>query len=295
MTNQNNDKSKNGKRIALILVALLLIAAIAFGAYTYSKYVSSGKGDDSATVAAWGYTVTVGNGADTGFGFSQYYGADGEADTDSTNAVIAGIASDKNVVAPGAHGSTTITISGYAEVDAVLKVVAESTNNIYIEMTADGQTPATLYYFPVLFSLSDGDSGSVNITNQPLANIVAELGKLSEELPSSTSTTGTTTTYTLSWAWAFEGTPESSDQPQNVLWTKSDDTYIAHTAKITAADVDSLDTSLGQAAVESSTLSNTSVSVGGQTYSYDKNNCHTSLDLKITVSITQATITPSGD
>ena len=31
MTNQNNDKSKNGKRIALILVALLLIAAIAFG------------------------------------------------------------------------------------------------------------------------------------------------------------------------------------------------------------------------------------------------------------------------
>ena len=39
MTNQNNDKSKNGKRIALILVALLLIAAIAFGAYTYSKYV----------------------------------------------------------------------------------------------------------------------------------------------------------------------------------------------------------------------------------------------------------------
>ena len=108
MTNQNNDKSKNGKRIALILVALLLIAAIAFGAYTYSKYVSSGEGQDSATVAAWGYTVTVGTGDDTGFGFSQYYGADGEADADGTSAVIAGITSDKNVVAPGAKGSTTI-------------------------------------------------------------------------------------------------------------------------------------------------------------------------------------------
>lgn len=292
MTNQNNDKSKNGKRIALILVALLLIAAIAFGAYTYSKYVSSRGGQDSATVAAWGYTVTVGNGTDNSFGFSQYYGADGVADADGTNAVIAGITSDKNVVAPGAKGSTTITISGYAEVDAELSVVvADSFSDIYIEMTASGQTPGTLYYFPVLFSLESDDDQFTDITNQPLANVVAALEGLSEELQSSTSTTGTTTTYTLSWAWAFEGTPESEGQPQNVLWTKSGDTYIAHTAKITAADVDILDTSLGQAAAELPTLSNTSVTVGGQPYTYNEGNCHTSLDLQITVSITQKGIT----
>ena len=292
MTNQNNDKSKNGKRIALILVALLLIAAIAFGAYTYSKYVSSRGGQDSATVAAWGYTVTVGNGTDNSFGFSQYYGADGVADADGTNAVIAGITSDKNVVAPGAHGSTTITISGYAEVDAELSVVvADSFSDIYIEMTASGQTPETLYYFPVLFSLESDDDQFTDITNQPLANVVAALEGLSEELQSSTSTTGTTTTYTLSWAWAFEGTPESEGQPQNVLWTKSGDTYIAHTAKITAADVDILDTSLGQAAAELPTLSNTSVTVDGQPYTYNKDDCHTSLDLQITVSITQTGIT----
>lgn len=291
MTNQNNDKSKNGKRIALILVALLLIAAIAFGAYTYSKYVTSREGQDSATVAAWGYTVTVGNGADNSFGFSQYYGADGVADADGTNAVIAGITSDKNVVAPGAKGSTTITISGYAEVDAALSVVAESTNNIYIEMTADGQTPATLYYFPVLFSLSDGDGDFEDITNQPLANVVAALEGLSEELQSSTSTTGTTTTYTLSWAWAFEGTAESAGQPQNTLWVSDGDgTYSVHSTKITAADVDTLDTSLGQAAA-SVALSNTSVSVGGQSYTYESTDCHTSLDLQITVSITQTGIT----
>ena len=290
MTNQNNDKSKNGKRIALILVALLLIAAIAFGAYTYSKYVSSGEGQDSATVAAWGYTVTVGNGTDNSFGFSQYYGADGEADADGTSAVIAGIESE-NVVAPGAKGSTTITISGYAEVDAALSVVAESTNNIYIEMTASGQTPATLYYFPVLFSLSDGDGDFEDITNQPLANVVDALEGLSEELQSSTSTTGTTTTYTLSWAWAFEGTAESAGQPQNTLWVSDGDgTYSAHSNKITAADVNKLDTSLGQAAA-SVALSNTSVSVGGQSYTYESTDCHTSLDLQITVSITQTGIT----
>lgn len=291
MTNQNNDKSKNGKRIALILVALLLIAAIAFGAYTYSKYVSSREGQDSATVAAWGYTVTVGNGTDNSFGFSQYYGADGEADADGTNAVIAGITSDKNVVAPGAHGSTTITISGYAEVDAELSVVvADSFSDIYIEMTASGQTPATLYYFPVLFSLESDDDQFTDITNQPLANVVAALEDLSAELPSSNSTTGTTTTYTLSWAWAFEGTADSAGAAQNTLWTKSGDTYSAHSTKITAADVDKLDTSLGQA-VTSVDLSNDSITVGEQSYTYNKDDCHTSLDLQITVSITQTGIT----
>ena len=290
MTNQNNDKSKNGKRIALILVALLLIAAIAFGAYTYSKYVSSRKGQDSATVAAWGYTVTVGNGTDNSFGFSQYYGADGEADADGTSAVIAGIESE-NVVAPGAKGSTTITISGYAEVDAALSVVAESTNNIYIELTASGQTPGTLYYFPVLFSLESDDDQFTDITNQPLANVVAALEGLNEELQSSTSTTGTTTTYTLSWAWAFEGTAESAGQPQNTLWVSDGDgTYSVHSTKITAADVDKLDTSLGQA-VTSVDLSNDSITVDGQPYTYNKDDCHTSLDLQITVSITQTGIT----
>lgn len=292
MTNQNNDKSKNGKRIALILVALLLIAAIAFGAYTYSKYVTSDEGQDSATVAAWGYTVTVGNGTDNGFGFSQYYGADGVADADGASAVIAGITSDKNVVAPGAHGSTTITISGYAEVDAELSVVvADSFSDIYIEMTASGQTPGTLYYFPVLFSLESDDDQFTDITNQPLANVVAALEGLNEELQSSTSTTGTTTTYTLSWAWAFEGTAESAGQPQNTLWVSDGDgTYSVHSTKITAADVDTLDTSLGQAAAELPTLSNTSVTVGGQPYTYNEGNCHTSLDLQITVSVTQTGI-----
>lgn len=293
MTNQNNDKSKNGKRIALILVALLLIAAIAFGAYTYSKYVTSDEGQDSATVAAWGYTVTVGNGTDNGFGFSQYYGADGVADADGASAVIAGITSDKNVVAPGAHGSTTITISGYAEVDAELSVVvADSFSDIYIEMTASGQTPGTLYYFPVLFSLESDDDQFTDITNQPLANVVAALEGLNEELQSSTSTTGTTTTYTLSWAWAFEGTAESAGQPQNTLWVSDGDgTYSVHSTKITAADVDKLDTSLGQAVTSVDWSNDSTFTVGEQSYTYNKDDCHTSLDLQITVSITQTGIT----
>ena len=57
MTNQNNEKSKNGKRLALILIAILLLVAIAFGAYTYSRYVTRDSGNGEATVAKWGYTI----------------------------------------------------------------------------------------------------------------------------------------------------------------------------------------------------------------------------------------------
>lgn len=293
MTNQNNDKSKNGKRIALILVALLLIAAIAFGAYTYSKYVTSREGQDSATVAAWGYTVTVGNGTDNSFGFSQYYGADGEADADGTNAVIAGITSDKNVVAPGAKGSTTITVSGKAEVNAVLSMAVNMTSEIYVELSGtESSASTTLYYIPILFTLKQGATVVSGCNNVPLANLKAALASnadLSGKILGVSDSVNET--YTLSWAWAFEGTAESAGQPQNTLWVSDGDgTYSVHSTKITAADVDTLDTSLGQAAA-SVALSNTSVSVGGQSYTYESTDCHTSLDLQITVSITQTGIT----
>ena len=121
MTNQNNEKSKNGKRIALILLALLLIAAIAFGAYTYSKYISSANGTGSASVAKWGFTITASNVNDTDDTnvFGQYYGTSGTEQDGKDNAVIAGASSE--VVAPGAKGSFRFSVTGDAEVQATLK------------------------------------------------------------------------------------------------------------------------------------------------------------------------------
>lgn len=103
MTNQNNDKSKNGKRIALILVALLLIAAIAFGAYTYSKYVSDASGSGTATVAKWGFNMSItdnsANGGDK-FGFANDYSSSGTAQNSEDSAVISASAGSTNIVAP---------------------------------------------------------------------------------------------------------------------------------------------------------------------------------------------------
>lgn len=294
MTNQNNDKSKNGKRIALILVALLLIAAIAFGAYTYSKYVSSRKGQDSATVAAWGYTVTVGNGTDNSFGFSQYYGADGEADADGTNTVIAGITSDKNVVAPGAKGSTTITVSGKAEVNAVLSMAVNMTSEIYVELSGtESSASTTLYYIPILFTLKQGATVVSGCNNVPLANLKAALASnadLSGKILGVSDSVNET--YTLSWAWAFEGTAESAGQPQNTLWTKSGDTYTAYETKITASEVDKLDTSLGQTAA-STTLTNSTITVGSDSFTIGT--CETDITFDFVVTVTQTMQETAGD
>ena len=111
MTNQNNEKSKNGKRIALILLALLLIAAIAFGAYTYSKYISEGNGGGTATVAKWGFNINVSSAENRDF--STRYD-----DTGYENAAGVSIisSSEGNVVAPGAKGAIDFSLSGDAEV-----------------------------------------------------------------------------------------------------------------------------------------------------------------------------------
>ena len=62
MTNQSNEKSKNGKRLALILLALLLIAAIAFGAlYILQVCNPNGWHWQRNCVPNGVYTVTIGD------------------------------------------------------------------------------------------------------------------------------------------------------------------------------------------------------------------------------------------
>lgn len=295
MTNQNNDKSKNGKRIALILVALLLIAAIAFGAYTYSKYVSSGEGSGDADVAAWGYTVTIGDTDDDDPFFAVAYSKDGDEAESTEKSVIASVSSPQTeVVAPGAKGSTTITVSGKAEVNAVLSMAVNMTSEIYVELSGTGSSASTtLYYIPILFTLKQGDTAVNGCENVPLANLKAALASnadLSGKILGVSDSVNET--YTLSWAWAFEGTAESAGQPQNTLWTKSGDTYTAYETKITASEVDKLDTRLGQTAA-STTLTNSPITVGSDPFTIGT--CETDITFDFVVTVTQTMQETAGD
>lgn len=295
MTNQNNDKSKNGKRIALILVALLLIAAIAFGAYTYSKYVSSREGSGDADVAAWGYTVTIGDTDDDDPFFAVAYSKDGDEAESTEKSVIASVSSPQTeVVAPGAKGSTTITVSGKAEVNAVLSMAVNMTSEIYVELSGtESSASTTLYYIPILFTLKQGATVVSGCNNVPLANLKAALASnadLSGKILGVSDSVNET--YTLSWAWAFEGTAESAGQPQNTLWTKSGDTYTAYETKITASEVDKLDTRLGQTAA-STTLTNSTITVGSDSFTIAT--CETDITFDFVVTVTQTMQETAGD
>lgn len=253
MTNQNNEKSKNGKRLALILIAILLLVAIAFGAYTYSKYVTRDEGTGSATVAQWGYTVTVSDGANGSdeFGFANDYNSSGVAQENDTGAVISASADTRsNIVAPGANGSMTFSIKGDAEVSA--QVIAELTSTSKIFITVSGGTPSTTYYYyPVVYSLNNGTSdvvvGSIEEVAAYLTTSVNQVvNPNSSELNMS---------YTLKWAWQFDRTAGMA------LKNEAGDS----TLQITGDDVNVLDTALGLLA-NSSTLQTKTITVNTVEY-----------------------------
>lgn len=263
MTNQNNEKSKNGKRIALILLALLLIAAIAFGAYTYSKYVSSGNGSGSATVAKWGFTVEMENGDNAGF--STKYNADGEADTKG-NAIVADTTTEGNVVAPGANGSLTFTVGGEAEVLAKISATVEVNNEVSLTLQK-GESESVTYY-PIKYKLNDGSSDVVNAGT--MAQVKAYLEGESFTKTIAAGDTLDSKTYTLSWEWIFEG--------ENLTVGES-----------TTIDCDELDTILGQIASNSeSPETYTILDSNGDPWTVTASEAVTTVNFSIKIAITQA-------
>ena len=269
MTNQSNEKSKNGKRLALILLALLLIAAIAFGAYTYSKYVTQTEGSGTATVAKWGYTVTIGDsdaaGYTDGLGFSKNYTTSGAANGD-TAAVIASSTSN-NVVAPGAKGSTTFSITGEAEVTAKVTATLDG-DQIFLYLKADNGN--TYVYNPIVYTYDDV-SGDIDTVNDELATFTSDLAANAETINLANNV--------VSWEWAFE--KEAGATLKKVSGNG------AETISITADQVDILDTALGQL-IAGGTPTTSTIIVGGTTYyipTKDNTNDYRTVE-SVTLSIT---------
>ena len=232
MTNQpNNEKSKNGKRLALILVALLLIAAVAFGAFTYSRYITEKEGTGSATVAKWGFTANI---SAEDMGFSKMYKTDGTATTEAAEAVIN---SKNTVVAPGAKGSVTFTVGGTAEVNAkityALSAVGEAGAISDVSLTLKNGD-ASVTYYPIKWTLNNGTNDVV--AGKTLEDVQSYLTDTLGSQKIKAGTKLTETTYTLSWAWAFD-----NETPV--------------TAGDSTLDCDDLDTLLGKLATQNQPVS----------------------------------------
>lgn len=280
MTNQNNEKSKNGKRLALILIAILLLVAIAFGAYTYSRYVTRDSGTGSAPVAMWGYKVKIGN-ADSDYaannnGFAQNYevregGSNATAATDNTNAVIARVTSKGNIVAPGAAGAVSFTVSGTGEVSAELVAAISATAQISITVQRSGGEE-TITYVPMVYTLTKADAEEPLVTGT-LGTVANYLNNGSEggQKALGQFNPGTIVTapeYTLSWEWAFTG-----------------DNQTVGSYTITA---DALDTALGQIAAASGSADGITVlDTAGNTWTVSSSSITETFSLIVTMQQTQ--------
>lgn len=132
-------QNKTKKRIGIVAAMLvLLIAIVAVAGTTLAKYISSATIDSQeATVAQWGFTVTV-NADDL---FSKQYNAGKivEAEAEEIDVKASG---DYKLVAPGtssedAEGTMKIIINGTAEVDAKLVIDVETLTTVWLDTAAE--------------------------------------------------------------------------------------------------------------------------------------------------------------
>lgn len=200
MTQSNSDNRKKTVVIVALLLALVLLLGI--GGYTLAKYITSGSGDGTATVAKWGYTVSV----DTSNLFGKNYKAN--VVTDDTTAANLEVASssDANVVAPGTTGSMTIEIKGTAEVASKLNIKVADVQEISL-------TYGSTTYNPVKWTLNDGEKDVVK--DGTLAAVEAELNKVQDVEYNAGDTVNKT--YTLTWTWAFDGGNDAADTALGLL------------------------------------------------------------------------------
>lgn len=260
MTNQtNNEKSKNGKRLALILVALLLIAAVAFGAFTYSRYITEKEGTGTAQVAAWGFEAEFTSPENSDMGFATDYNSAGPAAQGAGDLLVAaaGTKSRNNVVAPNTKGSTTFSLTGTAEVAAEVTFTVEETSQVYINIS-DGEN--VYKYTPIVFSYGE----TTNVSIEDINTALAPLNQKYAPNASVESATGT-----ISWAWNYSYTAGSAaltlikvsgSGAETIAITENDaeDNY-------GVSPVDILDTALGQLAAGKA-VTKTTVTIGGKEY-----------------------------
>ena len=263
MTQQKTERKNNKKTAVIVALLLALIALMCFGGYTFSKYVTSGKGSGTANVAKWGYTASV----DTTKLFGEEYKYDAAkaastVDGTGANLTVKADTAKRNLVAPGTTGSMTFKVGGKAEVRALLSMgIDVLTYKDVVLKIRKTQTPETAYteYRPVKWTLKKND-GAVTTTVAEKVTLAKVAEKIHEESINKAYAPNeelTTTTYELSWAWVFEGTGSVLD-----------------------LSIDQLDTILGQMAA----------GVTGYTpagYEIDAANSSTKLVFDLTIQVTQ--------
>ena len=210
-----NALRKNIKGIIIGVSALLLAIIIGIASFSFAKYTNSDNDSNNATVGKWGYSITVN--ADNLFG--KAYGDKNANNLVSVKANGTDIVTtaQTNVVAPGATGSMTISVSGNAEVYASLAVTVTAQD---IELNQTGGSK----YNPIKWTLSDGSSNLFEDVST--ADLQTKFAQLNQTFAANTTVNKN---YTLTWEWAFTGNDANDTILGKIAAGETVDGYSANT------------------------------------------------------------------
>lgn len=145
---------KHTKGIIVTACLLLTMAILAMATLTFARYTTSNNVNKQATVAKWGYVVTVNS--DNLFG-THYGNPEGNYVTVKENGTSIVSSGSSNVIAPGSKGSMTIQISGQAEVLSSLTFSLSSDSADVVLTKTEGSSE----YRPIKWTLNDGSNDLV--------------------------------------------------------------------------------------------------------------------------------------
>ena len=182
---------KRQKRLVLVAMVLMIGLVAGMGAMTYSKYITTGSTNQTATAAKWGFVVNVD--AENLFVSDYKYQSGTTATYNGTGGIVVNGTENAKVVAPGTSGSMAININGKAEVNARLTIVANE-----IEVGVKMKEIFFDSYYPVKWTLNDGVNNVVE--DETLAAVIAHLEGTSQLFVAGTEYNKT---YTLTWEWEF--------------------------------------------------------------------------------------------
>lgn len=223
-------KSNKLMRVSGVLLVLTLITSCFVGG-TFAKYVSEGKGDDTARVAKWGVEVEV-----KGDGFKTKYGKD-DVNSSITGSTVISSSEDK-VVAPGTKGTFAgIKITGTPEVAVKIETTAD--------VKFENWDVEDQFYCPMVFTIGETEingldyskntAGGANSFAAAIKKAIQDATSKEIEAGTDLSTIGEGITY--SWEWPFENATGTVCDQSNELDTKLGNNAANGNAPIVKIDI----------------------------------------------------------
>ena len=185
-----------------ILELLIVIIVITFEG-TYAKYITSGKGSDSARVARWNINTT--NNIKDLFASSYTNVIDGTE--------------EQGVIAPGTSGTYFFTISGDVETSYTLSIVASGTDDV---------NGAIKEYNPIKYSFTKPNTGddkdkrpTITIDGMTFEELKKAINDIDDGSQIHKAGVLSGDIYTVGWKWEADGDNEKDTLLGNLVSTEN--------------------------------------------------------------------------